>query len=1202
MKYFAHFFIGKEFSNVSAITGKHLLKYGNSDIISSVNLFLIDNVNDAILTIRKLLVSSMSTDELLSGFDKNITVTWGDESSVEVNDHKAMSAFYEKSIFDKILTINNRGNDSALYVFLHFPVYKAEALNLVKDLYIAIDNSGRPSEIDFLGYGDDMAEIIEPGFNILSPSHKQISDFVKFRAEKKIPLNRHFVAIQNASQSGITLGLNPDSLSDIIARFAIICSDYYDEIFPSTAEYKEVVSFGLSTLYLDKYLFAEYLFNKTVISTLDNSETNRSDVDVNIACDTANFLLKEKIHILSDYFTELSATNGNNANDFPKLQQDFENEITQIIEKIREIFLQNSSITTKAAILAAVLTKTECELFSKTVFNQDAASFDDLFAEPFDYYVDNNSRIEFYQIDGKPIFNPIRELKDTNTKLINSESEIRDLKGQLSSLEKQITDAQNVQNCYIEDGYFHFQDIKFRLLPNIAEEPLEETYQAHPVKINSIDLRQNFNAVKNQGQQGSCLAFSLTSIYEYIINVNQARERAKSKSGEIDLSESFLYYIARDVDKTGDVSVNTDTGSRFLPAMQALKNYGISLEKFWPYNENTFNNKPNDEAYKDALNRRLIKALNVNRNVEEIKSALSDGYPVAISLNLFKSFSTSKDGYVSLPTEEEIAESLSEDNTNKDKHSRHALVITGFSDNLQMFVVRNSWGAEWGENGYCYIPYSYVGNEKLCNFSCIITEVETLPVAVMEKIPSLIVDDTNLNTRYFTTKASLEKEIREFETTKKNRDYLQLYFEKVKKVLSSPNDRDTFITNSIENLRTEQETIRIAKKEKLEEQETELEKFNQIKKRIIIKSIAYVIEFGFLFYLLNYLIKYSSCLFSFENCSPNWLLLLAAIVIIVGIISYRKILPKTALISIGTTLLFFGISSLITFMRCEGTCSYTVNYLWLIPVYIVLFGIISFKGSKRWREWRDKRDEIDDIIRKMDAQIAAKEQEINNFKIKTFAAWTLLKSLEKTQNHFQFLYNNFISLINNLRAWYNEVKDSKENIELSCITPNTSLLSKDVLDHFFENTLSNDDQLKIDLSEGIENHEITEEYLKSYKDSLFDKIARSLLSCRALTEFDISAHITDNRFSRIAIEVPRELIDDMDTRSDLFLHISSSERGEIIRSTGIYVPSVNVYKEKLRKKLGKYSEPYFESNDKYRMVFVKTATLWFRECVMLRPG
>ncbi len=130
---------------------------------------------------------------------------------------------------------------------------------------------------------------------------------------------------------------------------------------------------------------------------------------------------------------------------------------------------------------------------------------------------------------------------------------------------------------------------------------------------------------------------------------------------------------------------------------------------------------------------------------------------------------------------------------------------------------------------------------------------------------------------------------------------------------------------------------------------------------------------------------------------------------------------------------------------------------------------------------------------------------------------------------------------------------------------------------------------------------MSENYLRSYKEALFNLIARNVMSHPGLAEFDIAAHIVDNRFPDTTIEVTRSLIDQVDSQSDLFLHINASERGEIIRSTGIYVPSLNIYRDSLRKKLGRYSEPYFESSDRYRLAFVKTATLWFRECVNLNP-
>ena len=40
------------------------------------------------------------------------------------------------------------------------------------------------------------------------------------------------------------------------------------------------------------------------------------------------------------------------------------------------------------------------------------------------------------------------------------------------------------------------------------------------------------------------------------------------------------------------------------------------------------------------------------------------------------------------------------------------MLIVGYSDAKQVFIVRNSWGTHWGDNGYCYMPYDYAGNPE----------------------------------------------------------------------------------------------------------------------------------------------------------------------------------------------------------------------------------------------------------------------------------------------------------------------------------------------------------------------------------------------------------------------------------------------------------------------------------------------------------
>ena len=43
----------------------------------------------------------------------------------------------------------------------------------------------------------------------------------------------------------------------------------------------------------------------------------------------------------------------------------------------------------------------------------------------------------------------------------------------------------------------------------------------------------------------------------------------------------------------------------------------------------------------------------------------------------------------------------------------HAVLAVGYDDGTQRFTVRNSWGAGWGKNGYCFLPYSYLTDSGL---------------------------------------------------------------------------------------------------------------------------------------------------------------------------------------------------------------------------------------------------------------------------------------------------------------------------------------------------------------------------------------------------------------------------------------------------------------------------------------------------------
>lgn len=43
---------------------------------------------------------------------------------------------------------------------------------------------------------------------------------------------------------------------------------------------------------------------------------------------------------------------------------------------------------------------------------------------------------------------------------------------------------------------------------------------------------------------------------------------------------------------------------------------------------------------------------------------------------------------------------------NDESMGGHAVVVVGYDDEKEWFIIRNSWGVEVGDNGYFYLPYA----------------------------------------------------------------------------------------------------------------------------------------------------------------------------------------------------------------------------------------------------------------------------------------------------------------------------------------------------------------------------------------------------------------------------------------------------------------------------------------------------------------
>jgi C1A family cysteine protease len=202
-----------------------------------------------------------------------------------------------------------------------------------------------------------------------------------------------------------------------------------------------------------------------------------------------------------------------------------------------------------------------------------------------------------------------------------------------------------------------------------------------------VDLRSKCPIIYDQGELGSCTANALAGAFEF----GQMKQHAKFFIP----SRLFIYYNERVIMKT----VKEDSGASLRNGIKTLNNQGVCPETLWAYKISKFTVKPPQSAYISAMKNQVSEYLHVNASIPEIKQCLANGYPVAFGFSVYTSFLSDKvaqTGIVPMPKDTDHLE------------GGHAVMAVGYDNSKSALIVRNSWGVNWGLDGYFYLPYDYI--------------------------------------------------------------------------------------------------------------------------------------------------------------------------------------------------------------------------------------------------------------------------------------------------------------------------------------------------------------------------------------------------------------------------------------------------------------------------------------------------------------
>ncbi len=193
--------------------------------------------------------------------------------------------------------------------------------------------------------------------------------------------------------------------------------------------------------------------------------------------------------------------------------------------------------------------------------------------------------------------------------------------------------------------------------------------------------RGGVTPVKNQGSCGSCWAFGTVAAFESAIMIATGKLTSLSEQQLVSCSPSY----------------GSCSGGYYAFGLYEEK--GANYSEDFPYKAANVSCKQGLSEHEDLMDWSYVGSSSSEPSVEDIKSAIFNFGVVAVTVAASGAFDSYKKG---------IYNECNRSSTN------HMVALVGWDDETQTWIMKNSWGKNWGEDGYMHIKYNDESGRK-CN-------------------------------------------------------------------------------------------------------------------------------------------------------------------------------------------------------------------------------------------------------------------------------------------------------------------------------------------------------------------------------------------------------------------------------------------------------------------------------------------------------
>lgn len=210
----------------------------------------------------------------------------------------------------------------------------------------------------------------------------------------------------------------------------------------------------------------------------------------------------------------------------------------------------------------------------------------------------------------------------------------------------------------------------------------------------SVDMRQAWWTVGNQGKTGSCVGWATADgvIRYHMVKANKLGKKEL-------LSPRYVWMASKETDdktKRPESFVEA-AGTSLKAAMEVCRKYGVVPMPLLEFEIETLMFKGDERIfYATAAQRRITSYFNLGKDFNKWRQWLASNGPILVGLWVDRTWDNAAKtkGQIDVFRPDTV-------------RGGHAAAIVGYTETGR-FIVRNSWSKSWGDGGFGYATPEYM--------------------------------------------------------------------------------------------------------------------------------------------------------------------------------------------------------------------------------------------------------------------------------------------------------------------------------------------------------------------------------------------------------------------------------------------------------------------------------------------------------------